>query len=46
MSAIVTQLPRRKPRTVRVVRWLWRHPAVTLGGFIVSLIVLMGLLAP
>lgn len=46
MSAIITQLPRRKPRTLRLFRWLWRHPAVALGGFIVSLIVLMGLFAP
>ena len=46
MSAIITQLPRRKPRTLRFFRWLWRHPAVTLGGFIVSLIVLAGLFAP
>lgn len=46
MSAIITQLPRRKPRTLRFFRWLWRHPAVSIGGFIVSLIVLMGLFAP
>lgn len=46
MSAIITQLPRRKPRTLRFFRWLWRHPAVCIGGFIVSLIVLMGLFAP
>ncbi|MFD3242467.1 ABC transporter permease [Rahnella perminowiae] len=46
MSAVITQLPRRKPRTLRFFRWLWRHPAVALGGFIVSLIVLMGLFAP
>lgn len=46
MSAIITQLPRRKPRTLRFFRWLWRHPAVSIGGFIVSLIVLMGVFAP
>jgi len=46
MSAIITPLARRKPRTLRFFRWLWRHPAVTLGGFIVSLIVLAGLFAP
>ena len=46
MSAIITQLPRRKPRTLRLFRWFWRHPAVTLGGLIVSLIVLAGLFAP
>ncbi|WP_112288812.1 ABC transporter permease [Rahnella sp. AN3-3W3] len=46
MSAIITQLPRRKPRTLRFFRWLWRHPAVSTGGFIVSLIVLMGVFAP
>lgn len=46
MSAIITQLPRRKPRTLRFFRWLWRHPAVSIGSFIVSLIVLMGVFAP
>ncbi|MFF6012455.1 ABC transporter permease subunit [Rahnella sp. R3(2024)] len=46
MSANITPLARRKPRTLRFFRWLWRHPAVTLGGFIVSLIVLAGLFAP
>lgn len=46
MSVIITPLARRKPRTLRFFRWLWRHPAVTLGGFIVSLIVLAGLFAP
>ncbi|MGG5215281.1 MULTISPECIES: ABC transporter permease [Rahnella] len=46
MSAIITQLPRRKPRTLRFFRWLWQHPAVSIGGFIVSLIVLMGVFAP
>lgn len=46
MSAIITQLPRRKPRTLRFFRWLWLHPAVSIGGFIVSLIVLMGVFAP
>ena len=46
MSAIITPLARRKPRTLRFFRWLWRHPAVSTGGFIVSLIVLMGVFAP
>lgn len=46
MSAIITQLPRRKPRTLRFFRWLWRHPAITFGGLIVSVIVLMGIFAP
>lgn len=46
MSAIITQLPRRKPRTLRFFRWLWRHPAITFGGFIVGAIVLVGIFAP
>lgn len=46
MSAIITQLPRRKSRTLRFFRWLWRHPAVTFGGLIVGAIVLVGIFAP
>ncbi|GAB2942624.1 ABC transporter permease [Hafnia psychrotolerans] len=46
MSAMITQLPQRKPRALRFFRWLWRHPAITLGGLIVGGIVLVGIFAP
>ncbi|QKJ87182.1 peptide/nickel transport system permease protein [Paramixta manurensis] len=33
-------------RRFRTLRWLWRHPAITLGSLLVGIILLMALLAP